>query len=117
VIALFAQIATLPFMGAYEIVKQAIIQKQQILATYQGHNREMCPHVIGTKDGRQQALFYQFGGTSSSGPVTSIGPNNWRCIPISGLTNVSARTGPWYTFGDHSKPQTCVDHVDVEVAH
>ena len=104
-------------MSAYDTIRQAIIHKQQITATYKGHVREMCPHVIGTKDGRQQALFYQFGGTSSSGPVTTTGPNNWRCIPISGLTDVSAHAGTWYTASDHSKAQTCVDHVDVEVAH
>ncbi len=104
-------------MSAYDTIRRAIIQKQQVIATYNGHVREMCPHVIGTKDGHQQALFYQFGGTSSSGVVTPTGPNNWRCIPISGLTNLSVRVGPWYTSSSHSKRQTCVDHVDVEVAH
>jgi hypothetical protein len=53
--------------GTYALVRQAIIDKQQIVATYKGHVREMCPHAIGTKNGRQQALFFQFGGTSSSG--------------------------------------------------
>ena len=53
--------------STYEIVKKAIIQKKQIVAEYHGHNREMCPHVIGKKYGENQALFYQFGGTSSSG--------------------------------------------------
>lgn len=98
----------------YSIVRQAIIDKQQIVADYQGHHREMCPHVIGTKDNRRQALFFQFAGESSSGLPPS---GEWRCIPIEGLSNVSARPGEWHTAMDHTTPQTCVDVIDVEVAY
>ena len=102
----------------YEIIKQAIIKKQQIIATYNGYVREMCPHVIGIKNGQEQALFYQFGGASSSGQIQHDGsPKNWRCIPIASLENVSVRDGEWHTASGHSKRQTCVDNVDVEVAH
>jgi hypothetical protein len=54
-------------LNTYAVVRQAIIDKHQILATYKDHHREMCPHVIGTKTGRQQALFFQFAGSSSTG--------------------------------------------------
>lgn len=101
----------------YTIIRNAILKKQQIIATYSGHVREMCPHVIGTKNGREQALFYQFGGTSSSGAIISDSPKNWRCIPIDGLSNVSAKTGTWHTGGNHSQDQTCVDDIDVEVTY
>ena len=99
----------------YRIIREAIINKQQIIAVYHGYPREMCPHVIGTKHGRPQALFYQFGGSSKSGlsPVGSLA--NWRCIPVDDLTNVSARNGQWHTASNHSRKQTCVDLVDVEV--
>ena len=52
---------------AYELIKQAIIEKKQVIATYRGLQREMSPHVLGHKGLRPQALFYQFGGESSSG--------------------------------------------------
>lgn len=98
----------------YQLIRSAILNKQQIVATYQGHVREMCPHVIGTKNGREQALFYQFGGTSSSGIVAGSSAN-WRCIPIDGLSGVTAMDGEWRTADNHSRSQTCVDDVDVEV--
>jgi hypothetical protein len=98
----------------YAIVRQAIIAKQQIVAMYAGHPREMCPHVIGTKKGRRQALFFQFGGSSSSGLPSG---GEWRCIPIDGLGDVSARTGHWHTGASHTRPQSCVDAVDVEVSY
>jgi hypothetical protein len=101
--------------STYDIVRNAIANKEVITATYQDHVREMCPHVIGRKNGRDQALFYQFGGTSSSGSIVPGSPNNWRCIPIEGLSNVSSEPGPWHTGGNHSRPQTCVDDIDLEV--
>lgn len=98
----------------YSVVRQAIIDKQQIVATYQGHVREMCPHAIGTKNGRQQALFFQFGGTSSSGLPPG---GQWRCIPIEGLDHVMSQPGEWHTAENHSEPSTCIDIIDVEVAY
>ena len=102
-------------MSIYNLLKQAIIKKQQVIATYNGYYREMCPHALGTKNGREQCLFYQFGGQSSSGLIIPGSEKNWRCIPVSGLENVSVRNGEWHTAYDHSKKQTCIDHVDVEV--
>ncbi len=101
--------------STYNLIRQAIIEKKQVVATYNGHQRELCPHVIGTKNGRQQALFYQFGGTSSSRPIVPGSKENWRCIPIEGLINVEIREGQWHTSSDHTQPQTCVDVVEVEV--
>lgn len=95
-------------MSVYDVIRETIIHKQQVVATYDGHVREMCPHVLGTKDGREQALFYQFGGTSGSRPIGPSGSHaNWRCIPIDGLRDVSVRNG--------SKRQNCVDRIDVAV--
>jgi hypothetical protein len=99
---------------AYSLVRQAILDKDQITATYKGHLREMCPHAIGMKNGRPQALFFQFGGTSSSG----LPPDGeWRCIPIEGLDDIVIEAGEWHTAPNHSQPQTCVDVIDVEVAY
>lgn len=102
-------------MNIYNLLRQAILNKQQVIATYNGYYREMCPHALGTKNGKEHCLFYQFGGQSSSGSIIPGAENNWRCIPVSGLTNVLVRVGEWHTAYNHSKRQTCIDHVDVEV--
>lgn len=104
-------------MDNYEMVKDAILNKRIIIASYDGYRREMCPHCIGWKNGRRQALFYQFGGGSSTGLGPPGSAANWRCIPIDGLRNVSVADGPWHTSPNHSRPNTCVDEVDVEVRH
>ncbi len=97
----------------YDIIREAIINKQQVVATYNGYVREMCPHVIGQKNGRDLALFFQFAGGSSKGLPPE---GEWRCIPTDGLSNVSVRDGDWHTADNHSRPQSCVDEIDVEVA-
>ena len=103
--------------NTYETVRKAITEKMQIVAVYQNHRREMCPHVLGTKNGRKQALFYQFGGTSSSGTIVPGLKSNWRCIPIDGLRILEVREGKWHSASNHTKPQSCVDEVDEEVEH
>jgi len=31
------------------------------------------------------------------------------------MSHVSSRAGPWHTGDNHSRPQTCVKDIDVEV--
>lgn len=101
--------------SVYQALKDAIANKSQVVAVYNGLRREMCPHCLGVKAGRRQCLFYQFGGQSSSGLIVPNSPSNWRCIPMDGLTEVEIRPGVWHTQQNHSKRQTCIDDVDVEV--
>ena len=100
-------------MDAYSIVRQAILDQAQVVATYGGHRRQMCPHVIGTKGGRRQALFFQFAGSSRSGLPAG---GEWRCLPVDGLSDVVSQAGRWYPAAPHARPQTCVDVIDVEAA-
>ena len=101
----------------YEIIKSAIENKQQITADYDDKYREMCPHAIGTKNGVEQALFFQFGGYSSKGEITTDTKDNWRCITINKLSNVKVKEGDWHTFSNHSRPSTCIDSIDLEVSY
>lgn len=97
---------------SYDILKSAILNKQQVTCLYRGHVRSICPHVIGTKNGKPQVLTWQFAGGSSSGLPPG---GEWRCMEVAGITNALAQDGEWHTGGRHTKPQTCVDWVDVEV--
>lgn len=100
----------------YDLIAEAIKNKKQVIAMYKGKLREMCPHVLGRKNGKEQALFYQFGGESSSSIIIPGSESNWRCIQLDGLTNVSLRDGDWHTADNHSRNQTCVDDIDFEVS-
>jgi len=97
--------------AVYSLVRQAILEKKQVHAVFAGLPRRLCPHVIGAKNGRPQALFFQFGGSSRRGPLPA---GDWRCLPIDQLTDVSIHEGSWRTRR-HTQPQSCVDEVDLEV--
>ncbi len=100
----------------YSLIRDAILHKKIVLAKYHGFERHLCPHVLGeSRSGKEQALFYQFGGRSSRGlgPVGS--PINWRCFTLSELQDIRVEVGEWHTVSNHSRPQSCVYSVDVEV--
>jgi hypothetical protein len=97
------------------IVREAIVRRLQVTAVYKGHRRWMCPHVLGWKNGREQGLFYQFDGTSNSGIIRPGSPDNWRCIPIEAMKQVATSAGEWHTAWNHSRPQTCVRPIEVEI--
>jgi hypothetical protein len=105
-------------MNVYATIRQAILNKDIVVATYNGHVREMCPHAIGTRDdGREWALFYQFAGGSGRGLGSPGSPDNWRCIPVDGLSNVSVRRGSWHTGTDYAGGEACVGKVDEQVRY
>jgi hypothetical protein len=93
----------------YAIIRQALIERKPVAATYGDLRREFCPHCLGTRNGERRVLGWQYGGVSNHGLP------NWRCMNISGLSNVRIVNGPWETGGAHTRPQVCITHVDVEV--
>jgi hypothetical protein len=104
----------------FQIVREAIHGRQQVHAYYKGYRRQMYPHAVGYKNGREKALFYQFGGGSSTGIIPpgdqTHGPNgNWRCVFLDELHSVEVVDGPWHTAANHSRDQTCIDDVVEEI--
>lgn len=99
-------------MSNYDLIRQAILDRHQIFAMYDGYERELCPHVIGTKNGEDKMLAYQFGGDSSRGLPPQ---GEWRCFYVDRFSNVTAKPGEWHSGTSHLRRQTCVDEVDVEV--
>jgi len=57
-------------------------------------------------------LVYQFGGESNS--ILPEG-GEWRCLDLDKIHIIQIRPGEWYTGTSHKKPQTCIDHIDLEV--
>jgi hypothetical protein len=100
------------------MIREAILNKNIIIASYHGHVREMCPHVIGKKNGRAQVLLYQFAGESSRGLQPDGSPANWRCLRIDELSEVSIKEslGAWHTASNYSvAAQKCVGEIEAMV--
>lgn len=102
-------------MSNAELLKTAISKKLQITATYDGYGREFCPHAIGwNRDGTYHVMTYQFAGGSSKGLPAG---GQWRCFDVDKLSDVQVRHGTWHTGTDHTRPQTCIARIELEVAY
>jgi hypothetical protein len=111
-----------PMTANEQLLKDAIRNKSCVRGMYDGHERFFCPHVLGGKDGKVNVLIYQYAGRTSKGPIVTPpiptdGPSsNWKCMLVSGLTELSLVEGTWYTCQKHTQSQTCVDQVVAEVS-
>jgi hypothetical protein len=95
---------------AYTVFRNAILAEQQVVCSYGGGIRELCPHIIGTnKSGEEVVLAWQFGGTSS-GKLPQ-----WRCLKLANVENARARDGRWHEGGSHRSVQTCVSDIDLDI--
>jgi hypothetical protein len=78
--------------ATYRLFAQAMRERKQIVCTYRGHRRELCPIILGHADGEEKALTFQVGGESSSG----LPPDGeWRCLFLSKVERAFMRDGPW----------------------
>jgi predicted DNA-binding transcriptional regulator YafY len=98
--------------ATYKLFRQAILDRKQITCTYQNLYREICPHVLGHKDGHEKALTFQFAGQSTSRLPPA---GEWRCFFLAEVSDLRVRDGPWHSGVRHTRAQACVDIVDVDV--
>ena len=98
--------------ATYDLFVKAITVRKQIFCTCDGYARELCPHILGATKGEEMALTYHFGGQSKSGLPPG---GEWRCLSLSKVRNVRLRDGRWHAGARHTRPQPCVELVDVDV--
>lgn len=96
----------------YSQIRSEMLAGKPVAITYQGYRREVCAHVIGMKNGREQVLTFQYAGGSSRGLPPG---GQWRCIPVGGIGSVEMLDAEWRTGASHNQAQTCVDQIDVEL--
>ena len=94
----------------YTAFRNAILAEQQVICTYEGRHRELCPHILGlNKRGEEAVLAWQFAG-ESNGKLPQ-----WRCLRLADVRNARPRNGPWHEGGSHRTVQTCVSNIDLDV--
>jgi predicted nucleic acid-binding protein len=98
--------------AAFRLFHAAILDRKQVTCVYKGQSREVCPHILGHKDGDEKALVFQFGGRTTSKLPRG---GEWRCLKLADVTEIALRDGRWYTGSYHRSTQRCVDTVYVDV--
>jgi hypothetical protein len=101
---------------AHSQVRAAMLHRRPIAALYRGRRRLLCPHFLGwNRHRRLQVLCYQYGGDSESGLQPVGATDNWRCLAVENLRQVELLDDPWQTAENHSRPQTCIEKVELDV--
>lgn len=96
----------------YELFLEAMRRHRQIVCTYNGKRREVCPVILGQSAGAEKVLTFQFGGESST-QLPSDG--EWRCLAVGDVSDIELREGPWRAGTEHGSAQTCVTDVDYDI--
>lgn len=96
----------------YDLFAEAMAGRRQILCLYDGYPRELCPIILGHTKGQEVVLTYQFAGQSKKGLPPG---GQWKCLRLSKVSNVQLRDGPWHAGVSHTRPQPCVEVVDLDV--
>lgn len=99
-------------MTNYDTILSSMELGKPVRVVHNGHERFMCAHVLGRTNGYQQALFYQYDGYTSKGPLVTP---EWRCLKLYDISSVEIIDGPWHTGNNHSQPQTCVKQIAAQI--
>jgi hypothetical protein len=98
------------------LLRVAIRQRQPVVAVYDGCGRSLCPHKLGwNKEDARRVLCYQYRGESVSGLDRKEESSNWRCLAVEKLSAVELIEDVWHTASNHSRPQTCIVRVEMDV--
>lgn len=98
---------------AYVLFLEAMRKRRQIVCTYRGHRRELCPILLGHRGGEEVSLTFQFGGESNS----ALPPGGqWRCLSLADVENIVLREGEWHEGTTQlGNRQSCMTEVDYDV--
>jgi hypothetical protein len=100
--------------STYTIFRDAMLAEQQVICSYGGRHRELCPLVLGTnKQGEEAVLAWQFAGEVSEGKLLASGA--WKCFRLANVRNARSRAGPWVEGESHKSEQKCVTKVDLDI--
>lgn len=102
-----------PASETYRLFVQAMAERKQIVCTYNGRRRVVCPIILGQSQGEERALTYQLDGESNSQELPPDG--DWKCLTLSNVSEVQLREGPWYSGDSHKQHSRCVEVVDLDV--
>lgn len=84
-----------PQPRAWEVLARALAQQRPVQARYHGHERVVCPHVLGWAAGRAVVLVYQAAGTTSAGVLPTDGSRRWRTMFVDEIEGPVVVEGSW----------------------
>ena len=109
-------ITSLP--AAWGPLEAALRQRRPVRVSYHGHQRLICPHALGWKNGKAMLLGYQTGGHTSTGTLPAAATNRWRNFFVDDIDAVTAEhASTWQTAPNYNAahPFNAIDELTVAV--
>jgi hypothetical protein len=101
---------------AWSVLAQALAARLTVRARYHGHDRLLCPHVLGWKNGRAKVLAFQSDGTTSSGALSDDSQQRWRSLFVDEIEHASiALETPWQSAHNYTPYSNCIDKLELAV--
>jgi hypothetical protein len=106
-------IALRPRPPGWDLLEQAIAQRQTIKARYHGRDRLLCPHLLGWRNGRAKLLSYQL-STGADTP-TDDPRQQWRAMFVDELVDPLITDDPWLSAPNYTANATGIDVIEIAV--
>jgi len=96
---------------AWDLLAQAITTRCSVRASYHGHDRTLCPHLLGWKNGRALTLCYQSAGSTSRG---SLGRDHqrWRWMFVDEIHDAVMTDTRWQTAPNYNPDTAPIDIIE-----
>ena len=104
--------------AAWAALEAALRQRRPVRVSYHGHQRLICPHALGWKNGKAMLLGYQTGGHTTTGTLPAAANNRWRNFYIDDIDAVTAEHATtWQTAPNYNPahPFNAIDELTVAV--
>jgi WYL domain len=103
--------------AAWAVLAQAIEERHTVRARYHGHERLLCPHALGWKNGRAKVLAYQSAGSTSSGLLPQASRDRWRSLFVDEIEDPTiVPDAPWNTADNYTAHSNGIEEMEVLVA-
>ncbi|ODP36012.1 hypothetical protein [Sphingomonas turrisvirgatae] len=97
---------------SYLALALALESRTPLRCRYGGHERVICPIILGHRGGEEMALVYQVAGDTSGGPLAEP---QWKCLRVSQVRDLALADAAWVSGRAHTQLQHCVATVDYDV--
>ena len=102
----------------WDALEAALRQRRAVRVSYHGHQRLICPHALGWKNGKAMLLGYQTGGHTHTGTLPAAPNNRWRNFFVDDIDAVNAEdTTIWQTAANYNPehPFNAIDELTIAV--
>ncbi|MCA1700369.1 MAG: WYL domain-containing protein [Actinobacteria bacterium] len=104
---------------AWAVIAEALRQRHPLSVSYHGHQRTVCPHALGWKNGRPMLLAYQTGGHTTTGRLPADPQRRWRNLFVDEIDHVALAepTTNWDSADNYNpaRPFNAIDTVSLAI--